>query len=60
MFEKNDVIESKIRLSLQTDTLILILGTKQTVETSGELHSFHQTEEYCCYQCTDIPSRAHQ
>ena len=32
MFEKNDVIESKIRLSLQTDTLILILGTMQTLK----------------------------
>ena len=32
MFEKNDVIKSKIRLSLQTDTLILILGTKQTLK----------------------------
>ena len=32
MFEKNDVIESNIRWSLQTETLILILGTKQTLE----------------------------
>ena len=31
MFEKNDVIESNC-LSLQTDTLILILGTTQTLK----------------------------
>ena len=32
MVEKNDVIESNIRWSLQTETLILILGTKQTLK----------------------------
>ena len=32
MFEKDYVIESNIRWSLQTETLILILGTKQTLE----------------------------
>ena len=32
MFKKDDVIESNIRWSLQADTLILILGTKQTLK----------------------------
>ena len=56
MFEKNDVIESKIRLSLQTDTLILILGTKQTLKQAESYIPF--IKRIFCYQCTDIDRKS--
>ena len=46
MFEKNDVIESKIRLSLQTDTLISILGTKQTLKQVEDYIAFIKRKNF--------------